>query len=386
MRCRHFGECGGCQFQGLPYEAQLDRKAAGLEALFRPHGWNIPVAVRPSPEPWYYRNKMEFSFQDVYPAPPLGRDHLLLGLKRKKRWDKVMDLSDCRLLSPEAPRLLERVRAWALRENLEPYNLHKQTGFLRHLVVREAKGGSGDRMVLLLTGAGELHEEGFVSAVLEGYPATTVLWGVNGGVADVARADKMKTLRGPGVITETLLGKRFRISPRTFFQTNTLGAAELNRRLRDWLSEVAPKNVLDLYCGSGGISLSVADLCERVFGVESAASAVEDARHNAAANGVSNAEFMEAKVEDILPALAAQKIEVDAIILDPPRSGLHPAAAEALKRIGAPRLAYVSCNPKALAEDMRRLAGYYGLEQIEAIDLFPHTDHVEALALLKSAY
>src|ERR1700733_11444414 len=123
-RCRHFGDCGGCQTQDLSYEQQLEKKSAYLATLLEPLGWKTPIEVRPSPDPWYYRNKMEFSFQDVYPMPPLGEDYLLLGLKRKQRWDKVMNLSECYLMSAEAVKLLEAVHAWALREKIEPYNLH----------------------------------------------------------------------------------------------------------------------------------------------------------------------------------------------------------------------------------------------------------------------
>lgn len=138
-RCRHFGECGGCRLQDVSYEAQLAAKAESLRGLMERAGWAAPINVRPSPEQWFYRNKMEFSFQDVYPAPPAGGDPLLLGLKRRNRWDKVLNLAECFLMSPEVPALLESVHAWARKERLEPYNLHKQVGFLRHLLVREGK-------------------------------------------------------------------------------------------------------------------------------------------------------------------------------------------------------------------------------------------------------
>lgn len=384
-RCRHFGECGGCRLQDLGYPEQVAKKSEYLDGLLKPVGWEAGVPVRPSPEPWYYRNKMEFSFQDVYPAPPEGEDYILLGLKVKNRWDKVMNLSECHLLSPEAPRLLEAVHGWAREHKLAPYNLHRQTGFLRHLLVREGKN-TGERMVLAVTKKGAFPGASFVEAVRSAYPATTVLHGVNESKSDTAQSEGLEVLHGPGHIHEDLLGKTFRISPYAFCQTNSKGAELLYGLLRDWLSELGPKNLLDLYCGGGGISLSVADLCERVMGVELIESAVADARHNAAANKVANAEFMAAKVEDILPGLAAQGIEVDTVIADPPRSGLHPAALAALKELSAKNLIYVSCNPKAMAEDIRRLASQYDLRKVEGVDLFPHTDHVEAVALLKSIY
>ena len=382
-RCRHFGDCGGCQLQDKPYEEQLALKASRVTELLKLAGWTGPLPIHRSPDEWYYRNKMEFSFQDVFPAPALGQDYLLLGLKRKGRWDKVMNLAECHLLSPEAPKLLEAVHAWALHENLEPYNLHRQTGFLRHLVVREAKN-TPDRMVLLVTNPGSLPEPSFVEAVRSAYPATSILWGVNTKSADVARTDKVRKLYGEEQITEELLGRRFRISPYSFFQTNTRGAGALYGLLRGWLAELKPKHVLDLYCGSGAISLCVADLCERVLGVEIVESAVLDARHNAQANKVGNAEFMAAKTEELLPILAAQNLDVDLVVTDPPRSGMHPDATRALRDLGAPHLIYVSCNPKALVADLLRLKDYYSLEKVECVDLFPHTDHVETVALLRS--
>ncbi|MBI4422730.1 MAG: 23S rRNA (uracil(1939)-C(5))-methyltransferase RlmD [Elusimicrobia bacterium] len=382
-RCGHFGECGGCQLQDRAYDEQLVLKAERVAALLAPLGWTKPVPAHASPDAWYYRNKMEFSFQDVFPAPPLGQDYLLLGLKRRNRWDKVMNLTECHLLSPEAPKLLAGVHAWALRENMEPYNLHKQQGFLRHLVVREGKN-TKDRMVMLVTNPGKLPEKSFVEAVRAAYPATSVLWGVNGRSADVARSDKLQRLFGEDHITEELLGRKFRISPFSFFQTNSRGAGALYTLLREWLQELAPKNLLDLYCGSGAISLCVADLCERVLGVELVESAVLDARHNAQTNAVTNAEFMAAKTEELLPVLAAQNLEIDTVITDPPRCGMHPDAAKALRSMGAAHVIYVSCNPKALAEDIRRIGEYYSLERVECVDLFPHTDHVETVALLRS--
>lgn len=384
-RCRHFGECGGCRLQDLAYDEQRAKKAIGLEELLKPLGWAAPVPVHASPEIWYYRNKMEFSFQDVYPAPPAGEDYLRLGLKQRNRWDKVMNLAECHLLSTEVVALLDAVHAWARAEGLQPYNLHRQVGFLRHLVVREGKN-TGERMVNLVTSPGAFPAAGLVAAVRGAYPASTVLRGINGGKSDVAQSERIEVLHGPGFIHEKVLGRTFRISPHSFFQTNTHGAELLYELIRGHLKEVGPKNLLDLYCGGGGISLSVADLCERVMGVELVPLAVEDARHNAAQNGVKNCEFMAAKVEDILPALAAQKIEVDTVIADPPRSGLHPSAVAALKELAPTWVILVSCNPKSMTEDIRRLSGLYDLRNVQGVDLFPHTDHVEAVALLRAVF
>ena len=385
-RCPHFGTCGGCRLQDIHYEDQLARKQAELSELLARIGWVTTVPMHPSPQEWYYRNKMEFSFQDVYPAPAEGEDYLLLGQKIRNRWDRVMNIKECYLLSPEAPLLLAAVHAWALKEKLQPFNLHKRTGFLRHLVVREAKN-TDERLVNLVTTPGKLDAAGFVKMVRAAYPATTVLWGTNSGKSDVAQAEKTEVLYGPGVIFESVLGKRLRVSPYSFLQTNTRGAEALYTRIRECIADARPQNLLDLYCGTGGITLSVADLCERVMGVELIESAIADARFNAEQNKVTNVDFMAAKVEDLLPGLAAQKVvDVDAVIVDPPRSGLHPTALAALKELAPAKLIYVSCNPKAMVEDIRKMSGLYDLRLAEGFDLFPHTDHMEALAVLGRIY
>jgi len=383
--CRHFGECGGCRLQDLSYEEQLAKKTEVLNMILERSGWQGTAHVHPSPQKWYYRNKMEFSFQDVHPRPEEGEDHLLLGLKVRNRWDRVMNLEECRLMSEDAVKLIESVHSWARKESLEPYNLHKHEGFLRHLVVREAKN-TDERLVNLVTAPGDLPKESFIKAVHDVYPTATILHAVHDGRSDIAVGEKLDVLHGAGVFHEKLLGKSFRISPYAFFQTNTRGAEFLYSRIRESIEGLEISNLLDLYCGSGGIGLCLADLCGRVMGVESVESAIEDARHNAQLNGIENADFMAAKVEDILPGLAAQKIDVDVIVTDPPRSGLHPTAVNALKEMAPPWIVYVSCNPKALGEDVRRLSELYDLRKVEGVDLFPHTDHMEALALFQRIY
>ncbi|MBI3553803.1 MAG: 23S rRNA (uracil(1939)-C(5))-methyltransferase RlmD [Elusimicrobia bacterium] len=383
-RCAHFGSCGGCAIQDLSYEDQLSLKAGRVSELLAPLGLS-PAKTHASPSAWYYRNKMEFSFGDVYP-PVAGGPTTLLGLKAKGRWYDVLDLKECHLLSKETGALLGSVRAWAEREKVPPYNTRKHTGFLRHLVVRESKNGA-DRLVSLVTAPGDLPKASFLGAVHEAYPATTVLWGTNGKLSDTAIADQTEVLEGPGHIAETLRfpeGElRFRISPQAFFQTNTLGAQTLYGILRGWVKESGAEKVLDLYCGGGGIALSVAGLCGEAVGVESNPSAVADAKANAALNGIDNAKFFAGQVEALLPALIA--LGVQAAIVDPPRAGLHKKVVEALLETGPALLFYVSCNPEALARDLGLLQERYRADRVEVVDLFPHTEHVETVVWLKRA-
>lgn len=383
-RCAHFGVCGGCAHQEKPYEEQLRLKGARVSSALGPLGLAV-CAVHPSPEPWYYRNKMEFSFSDVYP-PVSGGPVLKLGLKARGRWYQVEDLRECFLLSPETPVLLAAVRKWALNEGLEPYIGKRHRGFLRHLVVREGKN-THDRLVLLVTAPGELPRTSFVEAVRAAYPATTVLWGANGKLSDTAFAETVEILDGPGHIREELrFGEEklsFKISPYSFFQTNTRGAELLYSIVRGWLSRRKPKLLLDLYCGGGGIGISCASVCGGVVGVETNPSAIEDAKANASLNGLEGAQFYGGAVETLLPSLLAMK--PDAAVVDPPRSGLNTRVVETLRALGPESLVYVSCNPEALARDLVALSPRYRAARVEVVDLFPHTEHVETAVWLERA-
>jgi 23S rRNA (uracil1939-C5)-methyltransferase len=382
-RCSHFGACGGCASQNLPYEEQLRLKTDKVRAALA----SIKEVPEPrshaSPDIWFYRNKMEFSFGDVYP-PQAGGPTVKLGMKPKGRWYEVLDLHECFLLSPEAAPLLARVRAWAEAEKVAPYNGHKKNGFLRHLVLREGKN-TGERMVNLVTAPGEFPAASFMAVVQEAYPAATILRGVNDRASDVAVSGELAVLSGPGHISELLrFGDReleFRISPHSFFQTNTGAANLLYGLLRDWVKEEKPDTVLDLYCGGGGITLSVADCCRKAVGVESNAAAVEDAKANAQLNRLRNAEFYYGAAEFLLPALLALGPQV--VICDPPRAGMHATARAVLAAQGPGTVICVSCNPASLARDLEGLCVSYRVERLEVFDLFPHTEHVEAAALLR---
>lgn len=380
-RCAHFGSCGGCALQDRSYEDQLLQKTSRVQGLLAPLGLTVSK-THGSPETWYYRNKMEFSFGDVYPPVP-GGSTVKLGLKPKGRWYEILDLTECHLLSAETGALLIAVRAWAEREGTPPYNNKRHLGFLRHMVVREAKNGP-DRLVHLITAPGEFKKGSFLEAVHKVYPATTILRGVNGKVSDTAVPDSSGVLEGPGHIVETLRFPeqelRFKISPQSFFQTNTSGAQVLYGILRSWVRESGVKKVLDLYCGGGGIALSIAGVCEEAIGVESNPSAVEDAKSNAVLNGIANAQFYCGQVETLLPSLIAMGAQ--GAVVDPPRAGLHKKTVDVLLEKGPEHLFYVSCNPEALARDLGLMKEVYRAERVEVVDLFPHTEHVETVVWL----
>ena len=382
LLCRHFGVCGGCSMQDKPYDVQLAlKKAKVLAALAGVEDLPEPSVVG-APDLFHYRNKMEFSFGDVY--PPVAGHWLKLGMKPKGKWYEILDLQECRLPSPEAAKLLASVRAWAERERVPPYNAHKREGVLRHLVIREAKNRP-ERMVHLVTTDGRIPKPSFIEAVLGAYPATTILLGSNAKPSDTAISDSMETLTGTGYITETLYfpdgAVDYRISPHSFFQTNTKGTEALYGVLRSWTRELPGAGmVLDLYCGGGGIALSLAGAARKVVGVELNPSAVADAKANAERNGFTNCEFYSAAVELLLPSLL--DLRPDAVVVDPPRAGLHVKASAALLEMSPPVIFYVSCNPESLGRDLRILGARYAVERLVVMDLFPHTDHVETVVRL----
>jgi 23S rRNA (uracil1939-C5)-methyltransferase len=392
-RCLHFGECGGCQSQNLGYPDQLAQKAALLQTLFAAH-WPDPVPVSPSPVVWHYRNKVDPAFAPMrYPEPPppgFVRE-TVLGFKRKGRWFWPLDIEECHIGPEGLDTLLGAVRGWYRAAGLRGFDSRSGEGFLRVLLVRDAKR-TGERMVVLITRPGPFDPKPFLDAILPVYPAVSVYRGIFSGLADVAAAEELELLHGAPHITERLCisdpeGARefeFRISPMSFFQTNPTATESLYSAIRAWLRRSAPETLYDLYGGSGGIAFSCADLVRRVWSVESVEDASRDGRENARLNGIDNVYFLTEDVRKYLKRL----LEEDgfdpgaAAVIDPPRSGLHPKVLRRLIELSPARLLYVSCNPKILARELPDFLEHYRLETLEAFDLFPHTRHVEVLAAL----
>jgi 23S rRNA (uracil1939-C5)-methyltransferase len=409
--CTHYGRCGGCAAQDIPYEQQVANKVEALRTLFAPF-WEGPIDVMPSPVLWQYRNKIDpvFSPKRYETAPPPGFvRETVLGFKEKGRWSWPLDTSECRIGPAGVDRLFAAVNAWHKPLGLSGFDTRRQEGFLRALLVRDAKR-TGQRMVVLITSPGELDTAPFVAAVRESYQADSIYRGVFSGGAEVATADELELLYGTPTIEETLVIREeplretwhdpgaaleamqevngcslsFRVSPLSFFQTNPLGAERLYGLIRAWVRRVAPDDLYDLFGGMGGIAFSCADLVRRLWSVENVAAASEDGRHNAAANGIGNVEFVTGEVKNYLRDLltAGGFTGNAAVILDPARSGMHPKAIRRLVELRPPRVLYVSCNPKVLAGELPSYLEAYRLEGLRAVDMFPHTPHVEVLAEL----
>lgn len=333
----------------------------------------------PSPDEFFYRNKMEFAFGGLKDQPPL------LGLRQKGKFDRIVDLTECRLQSPEVGRLLSAVRAWAVKENLPTYHLKSHRGFLRYVVIREGKN-TGQRMVCLVTAEGEIPRESFVAALnSSGARVDTVVWSVNAGLSDVAWGEERAVLAGPGFIEDTLGGLTFRISPRTFFQTNTRAAEQLYRVIKEALP-VSCGTLFDVYCGSGSIGLFCADRVERLIGIELNPHAVADAKANALAFGFSQAEYYAADASFVIQSekfLEVWNAPGAVAVMDPPRPGLQPDVLKLMVNHPIDRWIYVSCNPEALSRDLTVLSRVYQVETVQSVDLFPHTPHIETVVVFR---
>jgi 23S rRNA (uracil1939-C5)-methyltransferase len=379
--CRHFRVCGGCRFQDLAYDVQLAEKAAQVrDALVRLGRIAEPPLEEavPAESQFHYRNKLEYSF-----AP--GPDGPVLGFHRAGRWDEVLDIRECWLTTELGNGLRDAARSWAREHRLEPYDQRGQTGFLRHLVVREGRN-TGQALVVLVTAPGELPEESFVRTMTRFPEVKSVYWGVNDRPAEVTGVPS-KLLWGGEAIEEELCGLRFRVRPNAFLQTNTAMAERLYELAVEYAGLGGGETVYDLYCGTGTIGLVMARMAMTVWGVEASEESVACAIENAELNGIGNAAFFAGEVGRSLEELRERSGPPDVVVVDPPRAGLSGKALRQVARLEAPRIVYVSCNPTTLAGNVKELTAEWGYSLVRArpVDMFPHTPHVETVALLARA-
>jgi 23S rRNA (uracil1939-C5)-methyltransferase len=391
-RCGHQGICGGCPLQCLEYEEQLRQKQRMVEDAWHRVGGFENLAVEPilaCDDPWFYRNKMEFTFSDrqwVEDRDDPRGQHFGLGQHVRGIYTKVFDLLECHLQSHWTAPLLAEIRAFVDPGPGLPadvWNVHSQTGYWRFVVIREGKH-TGERMLNLVTGPGDPSRVvELCGRLLEKFPGVlhTVIHTISERSGQVASGQSQRVLHGDGVIHEELEGLRFRLAPQAFFQTNTLQGERLFSLAREMAGELKGVRMLDLYCGSGAIAALFARQVEHAVGIELVPEAVENARDNARLNGLHNLEF---HCGDVRLALAQHADRpFDLVVVDPPRAGLHPDVIRQLLEMAPPRLVYVSCNPVTQARDAALLAeGGYRVRRLKPVDMFPHTYHVETVALL----
>lgn len=378
--CPHYDEgCGGCSWQHLDYAAQVAAKEAMVrDSLVRIGGIEEPpvAPILSATDAWYYRNKMEFSFH--------ARDGL--GLHAGGDWRRVVPVSECRLESELAMRIVDTVRGFGAEYGLSSWDPPAGEGFLRQLVIRHARG-TGETMVALVTSPGELPPaDYFADSVAALDPSIVSILHATRAISDGARIESIRTLRGRDTITERIGGLSFTIGLQTFFQTNSAQAERMLEVVRQQVSagvEAAgdgPTSLLDVFCGVGFFTLGLADLVQEAAGVEIVAPSIVTARENAELNGIDNAHFYAGDARRTLPEILERHGTPTVVLLDPPRDGAGGKVMRRIARAAPGRIVYVSCNPTTLARDLRELGEFgYEVTAVQPIDLFPQTYHVETV-------
>ena len=393
--CPHYGVCGGCNYQTLPYEEQLKLKAGQVLELMKavvPNAEDIFEGIRKSPQQFGYRNKMEYTFGDEVKDGPLA-----LGMHKRGSFYDIVTVDECRIVDDDYRKILGATLAYFRAQDIPFYHRMRHEGYLRHLLVRKAVKTEEILIDLITTTQEICAEESCVNetALLDGWKEQLlaleldgsiagILHTKNDSVADAVKNEGTEILYGQDYFYEELLGLKFRISPFSFFQTNSLGAEVLYQTAREYigdsLDEKAEKTVYDLYSGTGTIAQILSPAAKRVIGVEIVEEAVEAAKENAQLNQLENCDFI---AGDVLKVLDSIEEKPDFIVLDPPREGIHPKALEKIIRYGVDRMIYISCKPTSLQRDLEVLqAQGYVVERICCVDMFPGTVHVETVCLL----
>ncbi|MGB0650102.1 MAG: 23S rRNA (uracil(1939)-C(5))-methyltransferase RlmD [Rhodothermales bacterium] len=394
-KCSYFGTCGGCKWQHVTYEAQLDAKTQSVKESFEHAGGRSDVTVHPAlgaDDTFYYRNKMEFSFSAGRWLTPAeiksGEDFntsFALGLHVPGNFAKVLDLHECHLQSEWSASFVNAMRAYSLERDWKAWHPRKHTGFLRHLVIRQATHTEEVMVNLVTNHYDEERMQELAAWIQETAPGvTTFINTINSGVAQTAFGEEMHVVFGPGVIHDRIGDHTFEIASNAFFQTNTRQAETLYRVAAEYANFTPDDLVYDLYCGAGTISLYVAPNVKHVVGVELVEEAVQNARRNAEANGISNVTFETGDMMKLFnDDFIAKHGKPDVLIVDPPRAGLHPKVVRQIGELAPERFVYVSCNPQSQAKDLSYLTDQFEVVQVQPVDLFPHTHHIESVAQLK---
>ena len=377
--CPHFGACGGCTYQNLPYQEQLKLKEHQVKELLDSviAGYQFEGILK-SPLISAYRNKMEFSFGDEYKEGPLA-----LGMHRRGSFHDIVTVEECRIMDEDYRQILVCTLAYFKEKNAVFYHRMRHVGFLRHLLVRRGQKTGEILIDLITTRQGSFEQQEWVKRLLA-LPLNGKIVGIlhtyNDNVADVVKDEGTEVLYGQDYFYEELLGLKFKITPFSFFQTNSLGAEVLYEKVRDYVGDTKDKVIFDLYSGTGTIAQMMAAIAKKVVGVEIVAEAVEAAKENAKLNGLNNCEFW---AGDVLKVIDELKEVPDLIVLDPPRDGIHPKALDKIIRFGVEQIVYVSCKPTSLVRDLEVLSGRgYRVEKVCCVDMFPAVPHVETVVSL----
>ena len=392
-RCRHAGICGGCNWQHVSYKDQLQFKQQHVEEHLKHIGGFTDLSMHPilaCEEPFYYRNKMEYSFGDrrwltaaeIASEEYVSNEELSLGLHVPGRYDKILNLLECHLQDERSLQIMQACRAYCLEHGFEPYNVISHQGWLRHLVIRNALT-SDQWLVNIVTYYEHEAIHGLIQHLIERFPfITTVVESVNDTWSPVAVGTQERIHYGKGFITDHIADFSFDIHPTTFFQTNTPQAEKLFN-LAIELADIQGGTVYDLYCGVGTISLFASKKAERVIGIELNPQSIQNARINAKNNHIENTYFEVGDAKDVFnPHLVNTYGKPDILITDPPRAGMHPDVIAQIQALRVPKIVYISCNSATMARDLKTLESTHQLMHIQPVDMFPQTYHIETVAML----
>ncbi len=392
-RCSHFGVCGGCKWQHLPYEKQLEFKQQQVKDNFNRLGkFEVPeiYEILASKDQYYYRNKLEFTFSNKrwMTKEEIGTEQDIkqrnaLGFHIPGMFDKILDIDNCYLQSEISDKIRNSVREYALVNNLGFHDIREHKGLLRTLIIRNSS--IGELMVIV-----NLHQEdvkareGLLNHIKDSFPEiTSLMYVINHKPHDSIGDLEVKLYSGQDHIIEVMEDLKFRVGPKSFYQTNTHQAYELYKVVREFAGLKGDEIVYDLYTGTGTIANFVAGSAAKVVGLEYVPEAIEDARVNSKLNGITNTFFFTGDMKDILDVDFVEKNgHPDVIICDPPRPGMHEAVVKTILKVNPEKLVYVSCNPATQARDITLLAEAYNVEKVQPVDMFPQTHHVENVVLL----
>ncbi|MBN1181339.1 MAG: 23S rRNA (uracil(1939)-C(5))-methyltransferase RlmD [Bacteroidales bacterium] len=392
--CSHFGVCGGCKWQYMKYEAQLkfkqNRVAANLTRIGKAPAENI-LDIVPSSNTTYYRNKLEFTFsnkrwltqQEIQSGHDFD-DRNALGFHIPRMFDKVLDIEKCYLQKDPSNTIRLALKQWAIDHELSFYDIREKQGLLRNLIIRTSS--IGELMLIVCFFRNDEQEiEGVMSFLKKQFPEiTSLMYVVNQKANDTIDDQDIILFSGRDHIFEELDGLRYKIGPKSFFQTNTEQGLNLYEITRNYAGLTGTEIVYDLYTGTGTIANFIARYAKKVIGIEYVPEAIEDAKTNSELNGITNTSFFAGDMKDILSEkFINEQGKPDVVILDPPRAGVHKDVIDALIYCDAERIVYVSCNPATQARDIALLSERYKMAKAQPVDMFPHTDHVENVVLLE---
>lgn len=394
-KCTHANVCGGCSWQHVPYKKQLEYKTQQVtDHIRRIGGLDTPVLpALGADKELHYRNKMEYSIStrrwltdtEIQSDEFVDDSGFAAGLHAPGRFDKILNLNECYLQRKESFQILNFVRSYCIKHGIEAFDTFAKSGYLRHVMIRDAFH-TNDFMVNLVTFKDEPETmKKMADALLKKFPLiTTIINNVNDQISPTSVGRFEHVIHGPGFIKDKIGDFEFKIHPNAFFQTNTAQAEKLYEIARSYAGLKDGDTVYDLYCGVGTLSLYMSQKATKVLGIELVDVAVDNAKFNAKENKVANVSFIKGDMKDVFTQEMVKEFGIpDVLITDPPRAGMHPDVVTRLCKLRVPRLVYVSCDSSTMARDLKILSQVYDVLEVQPVDMFPQTYHIESVAKLR---